>query len=266
MAGCDGINSETFRSYIGAMTTYDRLIPIEGTSNVRCVGAYLTTDGRRIRRARVYRSANLDALSAGGRTRFDQLGLGTIVDFRGVNEAAAAPMDFAPGVRVHAPIEPTVAEELRRRREIKPLTPAVAAEVMEQTYRWYALERHDAFAQVFRRLLEEGDKPLLFHCAAGKDRTGVAAALLLSILGVPRAVVVADYLLSNDHYVPKALTISEFPDEVRAAIVKVQPSFLNAALDTIEGRWGTVERYLEDTMNIGPRERMALAASLTEPA
>ena len=137
---------------------------------------------------------------------------------------------------------------------------------MEQTYRWYALEQHGAFAKVFHRLLEEGDKPLLFHCAAGKDRTGVAAALLLSLLGVPRDVVVEDYMLSNAHYVPKALTISEFPDEVRAAIVKVQPSFLNAALDTIEGRWGGVDRYLEDTMNIGPRGAMALAASLTEPA
>ena len=264
MVGCGGINFETLRSYIGAMT-YDRLIPIEGTSNVRCMGAYLTADGRHVRRARIYRSANLDTLSAEGRARFDQLGLGTIVDFRGVNEAAASP-EFAPGVRVHAPIEPTVADELRRRSEIKPPDPAVAMDVMEQTYRWYVLERHGAFARVFHRLLEEGDKPLLFHCAAGKDRTGVAAALLLSTLGVPRDVVLEDYLLSNAHYVPKALTISEFPDEVRAAIVKVQPSFLNAALDTIEGRWGSVERYLEDTMNIGPRERMALAASLTEPA
>ena len=51
-----------------------------------------------------------------------------------------------------------------------------------------------------------------------------------------------------------------------SAVIKVQPSFLNAALDTIEGRWGDVERYLDDTMSIGPRERMALAASLTEAA
>ena len=111
MAGSGGINSETFQSYIEAMTAYERLIPIEGTSNVRCVGAYLTPDGRRVRRGLVYRSANLDALSAEGRARFDQLGLGTIVDFRGINEAAAAP-EFAPGVRVHAPIEPTVADEV----------------------------------------------------------------------------------------------------------------------------------------------------------
>ena len=247
------------------MTTYDRLIPIEGTSNVRCVGAYATRDGRHVKRGRIYRSANLDELSPSGRARFDALDLGTIVDFRGVNEAAAAPA-FTPGVRLHAPIEPTVAEELRRRRETRPLDAAVAVDVMEQTYRWYALEKHDAFARMFERLLNAGDKPLLFHCAAGKDRTGVAAALILSVLGVPRDVVVQDYLLSNDHYVPRALTISEFPDEVRAALVKVRPSFLAAALDTIEGRWGTVERYLEDTMNIGPRERMALAASLTEPA
>lgn len=265
MAACGGINSETVRSYIHAMTTYDRLIPIEGTSNVRCVGAYATRDGRHVRRGRIYRSANLDELSPAGRTRFEALGLGTIVDFRGVNEAAAAP-PFAPGVRLHAPIEPTVADELRRRRETRPLDVAVAVDVMEQTYRWYALEKHGAFAKMFQRLLEDGEKPLLFHCAAGKDRTGVAAALILSMLGVPRDVIVEDYLLSNAHYVPKTLTISEFPDEVRAALVKVRPSFLNAALDTIEGRWGSVERYLEDTMNIGPRERMALAASLTEPA
>jgi protein-tyrosine phosphatase len=247
------------------MTTYDRLIPIDGTSNVRCVGAYATRDGRHVKRGAIYRSANLDELSAAGRARFDRLGLGTIVDFRGLEEAAAAPA-FAPGIRLHAPIEPTVANELRRRREQKPLDAAVAIDVMEQTYRWYALEKHDSFAKMFDRLLNAGDKPLLFHCAAGKDRTGVAAALILSVLGVPREVIVEDYLLSNTHYVPRVLTISEFPDEVRAALVKVRPSFLNAALDTIEGRWGTVERYLEDTMNIGPRERMALAAALTEPA
>lgn len=265
MAGCGGINSETLAFYTDAMTTYDRLIPIEGTSNVRCVGAYATRDGRHVRRGRIYRSANLDELSPAGRARFDEMGLGTIVDFRGVNEAAAAPA-FAPGVRLHAPIEPTVADELRRRRESGPLDAAIAVEVMEQTYRWYALEKHDSFARMFQRLLEDGEKPLLFHCAAGKDRTGVAAALILSVLGVPRDVIEADYLLSNDHYVPRVLTTSEFPDEVRAALVKVRPSFLNAALDTIEGRWGSVERYLEDTMNIGPRERMALAAALTEPA
>src|ERR1700741_1481402 len=112
MAGCGGINSETIRSHTDAMTTYDRLIPIEGTSNVRCVGAYATRDGRHIKRGRILRSANLDELSAAGRARFDALGLGTIIDFRGIAEAAAAP-SFAPGVRLHAPIEPTVANELR---------------------------------------------------------------------------------------------------------------------------------------------------------
>src|ERR1043165_2331851 len=99
MVACGGINSETNRFYIEPMI-YDRLIPIEGTSNVRCMGAYLTANGRHVRRSRIYRSANLDTLSTEGRTRFDALGLGTIVDFRGVNEAAAAP-EFAPGVRVH---------------------------------------------------------------------------------------------------------------------------------------------------------------------
>ena len=70
MVGSGGINSETIRSYIGAMT-YDRLIPIEGTSNVRCMGAYLTADGRRVRPARIYRSANLDTLL---RTYFNEGG------------------------------------------------------------------------------------------------------------------------------------------------------------------------------------------------
>lgn len=211
------------------------------------------------------RSANLQHLTAADRDRLaDELGVRVVVDLRTHEELR---------LEGEGPLVADGRIELRHRSlypEKGTLTDVMIGRADGERpavgyYLGYLRDRPDSIVGALEDVAG-ADGAVLVHCAAGKDRTGVAAALLLSILGVPRDVILEDYLLSNMHYVPKALTISEFPDEVRAAIVKVQPSFLNAALDTIDSRWGSVERYLQDTMNIGPRERMALAASLTEPA
>jgi protein-tyrosine phosphatase len=133
--------------------------------------------------------------------------------------------------------------------------------VMEDTYRHYILDHAAVFAALLHHLLAAGQRSVLFHCAAGKDRTGVAAALLLTALEVPPAAVMADYLLSNRFFRP-TVPRSELPDDVREAIVKVRPSYLEAAVAAMSEGWGSPAGYLEQALGFGPRERAALRATL----
>lgn len=99
--------------------------------------------------------------------------------------------------------------------------------LMEDTYRAFVLDNTPRFKQLFAHLLDNGE-PLVFHCTAGKDRTGFAAALILQALGVSRALVMQDYLLSNDYFrLPLAVQNepSALPQEALAVLWRVQQSF-----------------------------------------
>jgi protein-tyrosine phosphatase len=237
-------------------------IPLDGASNVRDLGWPIGAAGLAARPRRVLRSANLDRLSADGRRGFAELRIGVVIDLRGLAEAAAAP-DFAGTTRVHLPIEPTVAAELRALLAAGRLTVGAAVGVMEETYRRYVVDRVEVFAEIFQHVLRARERPVLFHCAAGKDRTGVAAALILTALGVRPAIVMEDYLLSNRLFRPTPGT-ADIPDDVREAIVKVRPSYLEAAFAAMAENWGGPDEYLDKALGIGARERDAIAEAFAD--
>ena len=101
-------------------------------------------------------------------------------------------------MRVHLPLEPTVVAELLAHHAAGTLDVATAVAVMEDTYRRYVVDHAAVFAQVLHRVLSARRGRVLFHCAAGKDRTGLLSAIVLSLLGVPEETVVADYALSGE--------------------------------------------------------------------
>jgi protein-tyrosine phosphatase len=106
----------------------------------------------------------------------------------------------------------------------------------------------------------------VFHCTAGKDRTGFAAALVLHALGVPRAVVMQDYLLTNALYQPPPLLArTDTPAEALAVLWRVQAGFLEAAFDALEADHGSVDQYLQQRLRMGPAARQALAERYLEP-
>lgn len=236
-------------------------IVLEGASNIRDLTWRL---GRRSPGTRrVLRSANLDRLSAEGRRRFGELGIGVLIDLRGKAEAAEAP-ELEGTTRVHLPIEPNVVAALVAQQAAGRLSAASAMRVMERTYRHYILDHVAVFAGLFGQLLAASQGSVLFHCAAGKDRTGVAAALVLAALEVPPAAIMDDYLLSNRLFRPTGPRSSDFlPDDVREVIVKVQPSYLEAAFAAMTEGWGGPEGYLGQALGVGSRERAALRQALT---
>ena len=146
------------------------------------------------------------------------------------------------------------------------LTAADTVGLMQQTYRSFVHDNSAQFARFFQMLLAS-DAPLVFHCTAGKDRTGWAATLLLMTLGVPRDVVLHDYLLTNDYYHRPAearAAASHIPEEVLKVLWTVQEPFLTAALDPVLQQYGSVPKYVEQVLGVDAKAQAQLAKMYLE--
>jgi protein-tyrosine phosphatase len=248
-----------------------RFVVLEGGRNFRDVGGYLTADGHVVRHGLLYRSGSLGGLTAKGQQRLEAVGAGTIIDLRTTRErgedsnlrlAKAAgywtrDYDFSPGDfgSYFADRSKLTAENLRA--------------IMTHGYRRFAVEQAPSYRQMFAALLAT-DKPVIVNCTAGKDRTGIAAALVLTALGVPYHTVRADFLLSNDApgmETLKADISSHFaalPADVVAPLVGVEGGYLDAAFDQLRADYGSVEAYLDKELGVGPREIARLRARMLQ--
>lgn len=236
-----------------------RSLNLTGASNFRDLGGYAGQGGRVVRWRRLFRSDHLAALTPDDVATLSNLGLSRAYDFRGVAERAAVPYEL-PGVASYSlPIEPMVVQRMRELLAAgHQLTAQDTVRLMQQTYRAFVHDNAPRFAELFGHLLDS-NAPLVFHCTAGKDRTGFAAALILLALGVPRPVVMQDYLLTNDLFrMPKA-TPGLAPQEVLDVLWRVQEDFLDAALHAVEADFGGVQPYLEQALGLGPTEQERLA-------
>ncbi|MBS0524360.1 MAG: tyrosine-protein phosphatase, partial [Proteobacteria bacterium] len=139
-----------------------------------------------------------------------------------------------------------------------------AVELMQDTYRAFVSDNTAQFAGLFEQLLAE-DTPLVFHCTAGKDRTGFAAALILLALGVDRDVVMQDYLLTNGLYRRPESLKSSAPEEVLNVIWRVREDFLQAALQSVDRDHGGVQRYLGRRLGVDEAARRRLADLYLQP-
>jgi len=239
------------------MSIPDRLLRLQGASNFRDLGGYPGHGGRPLRWRRIFRSDHLAGLTASDRVSLSYLGLAHALDFRGVEESAQTPYQL-PGVTRHTlSIEPTVVQRLQARIDGgQALDAAIVSDLMADLYRRLVDAEAPRFAALFMHLLRT-DVPLVFHCTAGKDRTGLAAALLLLALGTPRDVVMQDYLLTNQHYRHPPQPQSSLPADALRVLWGVQPAFLEAALAEIDSRQGGLPNYLQQRLGL---DRAALAA------
>ena len=242
-----------------------RSLPLTGASNFRDLGGYIGHGGQQVKWRRLFRSDHLAGLTPQDHALLAQLGVSRAVDFRGKAESAAYAYAL-PGITYHPlAIEPTVVQRaLALQRTGHQLTAQDAVGLMQDTYRGFVHDNAPRFAELFNLLLAS-DAPTVFHCTAGKDRTGFAAALILLTLGVPREVVMHDYLLTNSLYQRPAGMGSHAPEEVLAVLWRVQEEFLNAALHGVEVEYGGVSPYLERVLGINAAAQARLAALYLEP-
>ncbi len=240
-------------------------IELEGASNLRDLGGYPTESGRRVRRGLLFRGAALATLTENDAATLAALRIATVCDFRGVDEAARAPDRLSGPRAVHLPIEPSVGAGLRDILATKEATGEALHAILERAYVDYALGSMRQYGALFGVLLE-GDTPVLFHCAAGKDRTGFAAALVLTALGVPWPDVVADFEATNRLWRRDTVASSDLPAHVREQLMRANPVLLGAAFAAIDREYGTFAAYLDRALGVDQDARARLCDSLLEVA
>jgi len=228
-----------------------RHLNLQGASNFRDLGGYTSADGRRVRWRRIFRSNHLGHLTAEDLAALRDLGLKRVIDFRSQGEIdAAAPCKVADADLHVLSIDPGIRPRLHARLKAgETVTAADATAIICDIYRRYLHAHSGNFQVLFRHLLDEGT-PLVFHCAAGKDRTGIAAALILSALGVPREVVIEDYLLTGVHWKIDPEHKSDLPGDVAAVLTGVDKAFLAAAFAAIDEDFGGIDNYLRERLDV----------------
>ena len=240
--------------------TGDRLVPLDGTRNFRDLGGYATEDGLVTRWKQIYRADALSLLTQDGWNALGELGIKRVFDLRRDSERNRSPT-IEHGLDhevIHMPIGPraaemTLVEWFAERGPDQVWDDTYVA----STYQELLTEWSDVFARLLTELAAPSHRPAVFHCTAGKDRTGLAAALLLSVLGVDRETVLDDYEITNVTRSEKR--IAELRPDLEAAgidVERVRP-YLSAPR-------GAMERTLEwlDTDHGGP-ERYLLTSGVS---
>ena len=233
---------------------------LEGVSNFRDIGGYAAADGRTVRTGVVYRSNQLSRVTESDLDHLVGLKLSAICDLRSVRERKAQPTPERIGAAIHGSAKSDtdfIFEDIfaHTPHEVDAWADAFARFYGDVT-EYYA----DEFGLMFRLILGS-DLPMVVHCSAGKDRTGVACALLLRTLGVDRETVMADYLrtselLKEDMHFKNMLSDAKLnhyaalPQECRDVMLGTSARYLNTALDTLDKRYGSLEGYLGKRLGI----------------
>ena len=233
----------------------ERRIVLEGAVNFRDQGGYPTENGRFVKWRRLFRSDSLhDLTESDVQTITGTLGLTTIVDLRSINSV----LEDGRGLLALSGIAYHNYPFLERRGIEPPTSGSDPGERLTAIYQWILLNAGTLMAQAFNALAQDVNQPALFHCNAGKDRTGVLGATVLSVLGVSREDVVADFLMTNeviDGILARIKKMPGFQDSTRDGIMAPQ-SAIEKFLDVMQREFGGSESYLlrhgvqQETINV----------------
>ncbi|KRM87334.1 tyrosine-protein phosphatase [Lacticaseibacillus thailandensis] len=258
------------------------LLNIHHGFNFRDLGGYTTTDGRRIRSHRLVRSGKLDQLSDRDVHFLGEYGVRHDVDFRSPDEQTKAPDRPLPAAHYHSlPVFITDQTQVSKTWEEEQAEfsqdPRGGFKNMVITYRNLVMQKpaQHAYQEFFRILLTSPDHVTLFHCTAGKDRTGMGAVYLLSALGVDAHTIRADYLAANQFI---QTPLDDIMQETRAHggnanllqsihdLWTVHGAFLDSALNTIQSEYGSMDVYLHDVIGLSNSDRRDLQELYLEDA
>lgn len=257
--------------------TATRDISVPGAVNVRDIGGYPAAGGAQVRWGVVFRSAALSGVTPAGVAALSGLGLNQVLDFRSQAEIAAAGADVLPsGVAdVHLPIDTGDGS-------LAGLTPAQFAALfgdgkaqadMDQTYTAFVTDATDRqqFGAALRAIATDQGSALLYHCSAGKDRTGWMTAVLLTALGVPQQDVYADYLQSDQELAAQnAATEAEldqagYDASLVLPLLTVQSSDLDTAFAAVRQNYGSMDDYLVKGLGLDQATLLRLRERLLVP-
>ncbi|MHA7581827.1 tyrosine-protein phosphatase [Paenibacillus vandeheii] len=266
-----------------------RVIPFEGTHNFRDIGGYRTADGRKVKYGLFYRSDELGGLSEQDLVSFQALNIKTIFDYRDDYEAQKKPDPVIAGlknIRISA-IKADQASQINmpgnaedRDRKSHIIVDLVktgffkqfrAETMMMELYTKLPIN-NPSYKQLMEIIQHSDSLGLLHHCTAGKDRTGVGAALILLALGVPEETIMEDYLLTNETMQAfNSNLLKQLADHVNEEelqninqMLGVKEEYMEAVFGSIKKMYGNVDIYLAEEFGLTKQKREALQSMCLE--
>lgn len=268
-----------------------RFVAVEGVINFRDLGGYQTYDGRQVKWGKVFRSAQLDRVTAKGVSTLAALDVQTVIDLRFSAETERYPTNKAafPNAEIlswHQERQPdsgsrSMAMQRSWRDSLESEDPHQVHEAMRSNYP-KKLYSHRAIYRTMLLRLISGNTPLVFHCAAGKDRTGVAAALILSLLGVSDEQIVADYLLTQqevaslldnwvaggatdgDDYTDFQQRLASYPRTLIQPVFDADEAYITTLFDYVDEEYGGFEKYAQQKLELSDNELNSLRENLLD--
>ena len=263
---------------VSAPPKHIQRIDLTEARNFRDLGGYPTKDGKHIKKGLLYRSDNLSELNDDDLKLISHLKLKRIYDLRNEDERMAEP-DILPAensIRLiglpfdYAPLDTAT---MQKRILSGDLEDGEAKQMMLDSYRTYIIDYRKQFAVMLHGLSEADALPTLIHCVHGKDRTGLAAALVLQALGVPRRIILEDYLLSNTFWESETDRLSllatiaslfRTPREEVRSLMEARPEYLNAAFKAADEKYGSLDNYLREGLGLDDASITMLRNALLE--
>lgn len=255
--------------------TGSRIVVLEGGSNFRDIGGYRTTQGTTqggsVRWGRVYRSAALDRLTGTDLATVERLGLRVVYDLRGEQERERAPSTLPVGLSCQSHPIGGAASQTRQLTDllVEGRVEALPPDFLERIYGGMADAAATTFGRLLTALAQPAGTPALIHCTAGKDRTGMSVALLLTVLGVAESDILDDYELSAIHFTEGIVARLKLRD-ADVDISRLMPVLgaprhaMASLLAKLRERHGSVEGYLVAEAGVSPAVLEELRIQLVE--
>lgn len=253
-------------------------ITLKGVNNLRNVSGMVNTQGRKLKDSLIYRSAELSKLKTKRFNDFKALGITKIIDLRTDVEVGKKPDNVPPGVTYVqlAAFEDRGDQLTQARKQVLKgqVNQTDAENRMLDFYREYVVEKPEVIKEIIHQVLD-ADGAVLYHCTAGKDRTGIVTALILKILKFDDTVIYNDYLSSNNlrqKIVYKRLNLAKnlhfiYPKLDIGVLEKlswIETQYLQTTFIEIDKKYGSVDNYIHTVLGIDEAQREAYIKKFTE--
>ncbi len=227
---------------------------LKSVLNFRDVGGMPSSGNGNIRKGQIFRSATIDNIKNEDISMLRDFGIRTIIDLRAPKEAKKSRKTVNDIVALSLPLD----FQQTTRERLKPFlykkgSEEILADISNKLY----LDILDAASPVLKQIMEllvsDNGAPVLIHCQAGKDRTGIIIALVLLALGVDRQLISEDFMKSNDELLPyfkklllirKIITFGYFPAKRMLYVITVKERNINSVIDRVDSHYGGIEGYL----------------------
>lgn len=236
----------------------ERLLPLKGVNNFRDIGGYKTEDGRRVKWNKFYRSDALGTLTMEDIEYVKKLGVKAVFDYRSNMEVEKSPDPNIDGIELFNISAMRALDKSDKNFSMFDLIKKegslkhIDKDMLKNGYKDMVIN-NEAFRETIKYIDKKENTPIIFHCTAGKDRTGLAAALILIALGVSKEIILEDYMLTNtyiksnnDRLMKPIISMLKDKEsiDIFKALMGVKKEYILESFNTIKDNYGTIENYL----------------------